>query len=181
VRARDRNIDKDRRGLFVGEVTFFYANRHLTFYYHRLYFFWVFSPTYHPGRVTPLESAVADKYRVLPVFGRNRRCVTRLLSALTIGHDHNPFRMRTYRKPGGRGPRQILFTTSRSTQKQLRWNTPRSHCARSLSGSAAIRSEETTAPRSSCAARNCRLRPARCGQGMPARPSVRLRRAGGDL
>jgi hypothetical protein len=54
--------------------------------------------------LTRLFSAVMRKHRVLPAFGRNRPPVSLLVSALTEVPARKPFRIRTYKKPGGRGP-----------------------------------------------------------------------------
>src|SRR5882724_2334239 len=50
--------------------------------------------------ITPLESTLADKHRVLPCFGRNRPPATSLESTLTSTPIRNPFRIRTYKKQG---------------------------------------------------------------------------------
>src|SRR5437762_9274483 len=53
--------------------------------------------------LSPLECAVTSKHRVLPGFGRSCPPITPLECALTKRSPRNPFRMRTYKKSGGRG------------------------------------------------------------------------------
>jgi len=69
-------------------------------------------PTSQRSDLNPLECAVADKHRVLPVFDRNRPRSSSLDATLTrmLINVHskglkvtvNPFRCNTYRKYGGR-------------------------------------------------------------------------------
>ncbi len=69
-------------------------------------------PAYRSLDLNPLECAVADKHRVLPVFSRNRPRSSSLEATLTrmlinvhskgLKFTVNPFRCNTYRKHGGR-------------------------------------------------------------------------------
>src|SRR6266404_5182363 len=58
---------------------------------------------YLSASLTPSECALTSKHRVLPIFSRNRRRVSALLSALATRASSNLFRIRTYRKLGGGG------------------------------------------------------------------------------
>src|ERR1700676_1111437 len=53
--------------------------------------------------LSPLESALTGKRRVLPGFGRNRRPTTPLESALTRKRSVTPLESALTKKPGGRG------------------------------------------------------------------------------
>jgi hypothetical protein len=89
----------------------------LTSYYYLLHSLLVFSYRYSRAALTPLDSALTSKRRVLPVFSRNHSRVTCFPSALTRRSLHNSFRMRTSRKQGEGGlpPNSIAPSKSRGS------------------------------------------------------------------